>query len=468
MRSGKVKLSVLVVAMLLIGTVAVFAGGNQEGSSAGGASNTSITSAMTSGPGGYPAYTGGPTEITMWAWTSNENYSIDLFQKAYPNITVKWSNIGGGGTEYTKVLTATSAGSGLPDVIMSEYTYAPQFMEYGSFQAMNKWVPKALYLKYYPEVTLKWTALDGNIYGTPQDSGAMTMVYRRDVFDKYGLTVPKTWDEFAQQAQKLHAQTKSVGMISFPVNWILGPLGFVWQAGGKLFDYSDGKWYIDFTNPTAKKVFNYWAKLIADGSVKADMWWNSDWYKELTDGGAATVISGGWFPEWLQLNSKESSGKWGVAMVPQWDASNPHNGEMGGSGFYVSSQSKQAEASSLFVLWLNSAHESLVQLHDKSQLPVLWGKDFLTQVAPTLMDQKYDYFGGQQITKVSVDSLKQVDTAFTALPVMDFLSSSLQTELKAVLDGKKNTDTMLADWQTEVVDFMKKQGFNNLVVGQLP
>jgi multiple sugar transport system substrate-binding protein len=467
MISGRVQRTFFITAVLLFAAAVVFANGKQESGSSAASSDT-ITSAMTSGPGGYPAYSGGPAEITMWAWTSNENYSIDLFQKAYPNIKVKWSNIGAGNTEYNKVLTATSAGSGLPDVIMSEYTYAPQFMEYGSFQAMNKWVPKKLYLKYYPEVTLKWTALDGKIYGTPQDSGAMTMVYRKDVFDKYGLTVPKTWAEFAQQAEKLHSQAPNIGMLSFPRNWILGPLGFIWQAGGKLFDYADGKWYIDFTNPTAKKVFAYWAKLIGDGSVRADMWWNADWYKELTDGGAATVVSGGWFPEWLQLNSKESAGKWRVALVPQWDASKPQNGEMGGSGFYVSSQSKNPEAASLFTLWLNSAKESLVQLHDKSQLPVLWGKNFLTGVAPSLVDQPYKYFGGQQVTKVSVEALKQVNTAFTALPVMNYLSSSFEQQFKDVLDGKLSTDAMLQSWQDSVVAFMKKQGFNNLVVGQLP
>lgn len=420
------------------------------------------------GPGGYPAYTGKPVELTMWAWTSNENYSIDLFQKAYPGITVKWTNIGGGGNEYTKVLTATSAGSGLPDVIMSEYTYAPQFMDYGSFQAINKWVPEATYLKYYPAVTLKWTAMDGKIYGTPQDSGASTMVYRKDVFDKYGLTVPKTWAEFAVQAAKLHAANPNITMISWPRNWILGPLGFVWQAGGKLFDYANGKWYVNFTNPTALKVFNYWGKLLKDGSVKADMWWNADWYKELDDGGAATVVSGGWFPEWLQLNATTAAGKWRVALVPQWDASNPQNGEMGGSGFYVSSQCKNPEAAALFVLWLNSNKDSLVQLHDKSQLPILWSKVFTEQLAPALAETEYPYFGGQKITPVSVEAMRQVKTAFTALPVMDFVSSSQETELKKVLSGEVDMKTFLQNWQDAVVAFMKKQGITNMVVGQLP
>jgi len=417
------------------------------------------------GPGGYPAYTGGPVELTEWAWTSNENFSNDLFTKAYPNIKIKWTN---NGVPYAQILTATAAGSGLPDVIMSEYTYAPQFMTNGSFQPIDTWVPRDLYLKYYPEVTLKWCAMDGKIYGTPQDSGASTMVYRKDVFDKYGLKVPRTWAEFATEAAKLHARNPNVNMLSFPANWVLGPLGLVWQAGGKLFDYSNGKWYIDFTNPTAMKVFNFWGKLIRDKLVNADNWWNADWYKELADGKAATVVSGGWYPEWLQLNCKVPDGLWRVALVPQWDASKPQNGEMGGSGFYVSSQSKNPEAAALFVLWLNSAKESLVQLHDKSQLPILWSNTFTKVLAPELANQPYPYFGGQKVTPVSVTAMDQVKTAFTAIPIMDYVSSSYNDEFQKFLSGAEDITTFVKNWQDNVVAFMNKQGFNDLVVGQLP
>ena len=456
---------VLVAAALILATIPLFANGNKE---SGAAASSAGSATQATGPGGYPAYTGSKADLTMWAWTSNENFSIDAFQKQYPDITVKWSNIGGGTAEYTKVLTATSAGKGLPDVIMSEYTFAPQFMEFGTFQPINKWVPQSLYEKYFPAVTLKWTAMDGKIYGTPQDSGAMTMVYRKDIFDKYGLTVPKTWAEFQTDATKLHAADPSVTMTTFAKNWILWPMGVVWQAGGKLFDYANGKWYIDFTNPTAKKVINYWGDQIKAKTVAADMWWTADWYKELNDGKSATVISGGWFPEWLQLNAKGSSGLWRVATMPQWDASNPHNGEMGGSGFYVSSQSQNPEAAALFVLWLNSAKESLTYLHDKSQLPILWAKNFTDSLAPSLMQTEYPYFGGQKITEPSVQSLKEVDTAFTALPVMDFVQSSMQTEMQKAIDGTESWDQFLQNWQDNVVSFMKKQGFNNLVVGSLP
>jgi len=447
--------------LVIVALPGLFASGAKEGTTSGGAS----APVSATGPGGYPAYTGPPVQLTEWAWTSNENYSNDLFTKAYPDITIKWTN---NGVPYPQLLTATAAGSGLPDVIMSEYTYAPQFMTYGTFQDINKWVPQDLYLKYYPEVTLKWTSMNGKIYGTPQDSGAATMVYRKDIFDKYGLTVPKTWAEFEATAKKLHAADPSITALSFPANWVLGPLGLVWQAGGKLFDYSNGKWYIDFTNPTAMKVFNFWGKMIQEKLVAADNWWNADWYKELADGKTAMVVSGGWFPEWLQLNCKVPDGTWRVANVPQWDASKPIDGEMGGSGFYVSSQSKNPEAAALFVLWLNSAEASLVQLHDKSQLPILWSKTFTNVLAPKLAGQQYPYFGGQAITPVSVAGMSQVNTAFTAVPIMDYVSSSYNDEMQKFVKGGEDINTFVKNWQDGVVAFMKKQGFNNLVVGSLP
>ena len=60
-------------------------------------------------------------------------------------------------------------------------------------------------------------------------------------------------------------------------------------------------------------------------------------------------------------------------MFAQWNLSDAQ-GEMGGYRFCVDSQSKNAEAASLFVLWLNSQKDSLVQLYDKNQLPILVSK----------------------------------------------------------------------------------------------
>ncbi len=43
---------------------------------------------------------------------------------------------------------------------------------------------------------------DGGIYGLPQDSGPMALFYNKEVFDKYGIAVPTTWDEYVAAARE--------------------------------------------------------------------------------------------------------------------------------------------------------------------------------------------------------------------------------------------------------------------------
>ena len=52
-----------------------------------------------------------------------------------------------------------------------------------------------------------WDSVDvnGQLVGLPQDTGPMALFYNKTVFDKYQLTVPATWAQYAADAKKLHA-----------------------------------------------------------------------------------------------------------------------------------------------------------------------------------------------------------------------------------------------------------------------
>jgi len=412
----------------------------------------------------YPEYTGEPVTLTMWAWTSNENYSIEEFQKVYPDIQVQWENFG---VHYTKAQTAISAGSGLPDVLMAEYTFAPQFMDLGAFQPINEWLDRETFVKLYGESALAWCALDENIYGTPQDSGALALFYRKDIFDKYELKVPETWEEFAEQARKLHEAAPDLNFLTAPIGYILWWAGQVWEAGGKLFDYKDGNWYINFTNPTAQKVFEFWGELIDEGVIKLEMWWNPDWYNSLNEGKTAAVILGCWFSEWLRYNAPDSAGLWRVAIPPQWDPSDPHNGMLGGSGFYVTSHSKNPEAAAIFVNWLNSHPESLKCLHKYSNLPVMVSTRY-EEVLDEISGPD-EFFGGQNATELLWEAHKMVDTAFVALPIVSNLDESISSLLQDYYDGKiEKFADILPMWEEKAISTMEEFGYDNVIVGELP
>ena len=72
--------------------------------------------------------------------------------------------------------------------------------------------------------------------------------------------------------------------------------------------------------------------------IDLDMWWSADWYA-INEGRTASILIGAWFAEWLKLNAPDTAGNV-VAMPPQWDLDEPHNGVTGGSGFYVTAHSQ--------------------------------------------------------------------------------------------------------------------------------
>ena len=84
------------------------------------------------------------------------------------------------------------------------------------------------------------------------------------------------------QARKFKAAAPELEFNAPPLGYALWWVGLVWQSGAKMFDYHDGNWYIDFTNPVAEQVFEFWGELIDDGIINPTMWWNADWYNSST------------------------------------------------------------------------------------------------------------------------------------------------------------------------------------------
>ncbi len=409
----------------------------------------------------YPKYTGGPVTLTVWSWVPNIQDSIDLFEKAYPDIKINLVNVGGAGPTYSKLLSSTTSGAGLPDVTQIEYTFLPQFIDYGTVRNISQWVSQ--YKDLFPAWAWESVSRDGKVYGIPQDGGALAYFYRKDIFDKYGLTVPKTWSEFEQEAIALHSKDPNVYIADFEENYFMLFAALVWQDGATMFDYKNGNYYVDFTNPTAMKLINFWGNLINKGVVPADFAWSSDWYNFIAKGNLAAFISGAWMPTFLTDLAKTSAGEWRVALLPQWNPEEPQNGNVGGSAFCVTTQSKHPEAAALFALWINSQPDSVKDLYVDS---MLWPVANAFSGEINELDTPNAFFGGQKIMGVLNQAAQQVKFYFGWLPVMNYVQSEFQTQVVNAASGKQSWEDVLKNMQTKVVSFMKTQGYNNIIVGQ--
>ncbi|MFJ9633929.1 ABC transporter substrate-binding protein [Streptomyces sp. NPDC101175] len=395
-----------------------------------------------------------PTELTFWTWIDLKK-QVAMFEEKYPNIKVKIVNAGQSADEYKKLRTALKAGQGAPDVVQIGLDTL------GAFVITKDLLDLAPYgvadLKDdYVAWTWKQVSAGDKVYALPQDTGPMGMLYRKDVFDHYGLKVPKTWEEFAEQGRKLHAANPHISMTNLPDNDSPNLLGLAWQAGARPFKVNGTNVTIGVNSAKMKQLADFWSPLVQQGIVSADPDFNNDWYAGLTKGTYATWVTAGWAPLFLEGAAAKSSGKWRVAPIPQWSDGQSVSGNWGGSTNAVTVQTKHPEAAAALAMFINHDKKSSLSLaNDLSLFPPLQS----TLSNPEFTGRASDFFGGQKVNQLFSEYSQMVSPDFQWSPFNDYVTNSYNTTFGTALNRKTSLSDALNAWQTDLTTYARKQGF---------
>ena len=391
-------------------------------------------------------------ELTYWTWTPSGEAQADAFMKEYPNIKVKVVNAGTATDEYTKLRNAIAAGSGAPDVAQVEYYALQQFALGDGLVDLSKFGFGDLEDSYTPS-TWSAVAINDGIYGLPQDSGPLVMMYNQSVLDAAGIAVPTTWDEYVAAAETLHTAD--------PTKYITNDAGdpgfaqpLIWQAGGTPYKIDGTNVTIDLQDEGAKRWADTWNQMLEPGLLADIPTWSDDWWKALGNDSIATIITGAWMPGILEGSVPEGAGKWRVAPVPSYDGS-ATTAENGGSAQSVISQTKNPALAAAFVRWLNSSEESVAVFLKFGGFPStvadLHSDEWLNQ-AP-------DYFGGQEINKVLLTAAENVSTDWSYLPFQVYANSVFPDTVGASYVSKSDLNVGLKAWQEQLINYGNSQGF---------
>jgi multiple sugar transport system substrate-binding protein len=211
----------------------------------------------------------------------------------------------------------------------------------------------------FDDTTLKATRFEGKVYGIPQDFAPLMLFYRVDVFKKYGLAVPTTWDQYAQEAKTLRQKAPKVSMTNFDAadpGWFTG---LVQQAGADWWTPHGTTWHVDINGDASKKVAAYWETLVKDGDIQKNPSFSPQWNKQMNDGTLATWISGAWAPAQLGGIAPATKGKWAAAPLPAWSAGDRTTGIWGGSATTVTTDSKHPAEAAQFAAWMNTDNDAV-------------------------------------------------------------------------------------------------------------
>jgi multiple sugar transport system substrate-binding protein len=394
--------------------------------------------------------------LTFWTWLPKMDQEVTLFEQSHPDITIQVVNAGQGAADYQKLRTAFKAGSGAPDLAQVEYQVLPSFEVTKNLTDISGYGAAGVKADYAASTWSQVT--QGNaIYAIPQDIGPMGLVYRKDIFTKYNIAVPKTWDEFATAAQQLHAADPKISITDLPPGDPGEIEGLFWQAGAQHFSLQGSdSLKVSIDDQATQRVAQYWQNLIAKNYVATDADFTDQWYKALSTGTYATWITAAWGPLFLQGIAKGTDGDWAVAPLPAWTAGQASSAMWGGSTTAVTSQSKHPKEAAEFAIWLNHDPAAVKLLATQQNLyPALTsyvqGSDFQSQTL--------SLFGDQQINAVFSDAATHVPANWQWSPFQDYVYTQFQNTVGKAMTSKGSWVNALNTLQSAVVGYAKQQGF---------
>ncbi|MFJ5848406.1 ABC transporter substrate-binding protein [Streptomyces sp. NPDC092903] len=391
-------------------------------------------------------------KVTVWAWEPTLKKVAADFEKKYPAVDVELVNAGTGDKQYTALQNAMAAGSGAPDVAQVEYYALGQFAIAESVEDLAPYGARKYGKTFTPG---PWDAVtqDKAVYALPMDSGPMAFFYNKKVFDKHGVKVPTTWDEYVEAARTLHKADPKV-FITNDTGDAGATTSLIWQAGGHPYKADGTNVGVAFDDAGTKKYTATWQKLL-DGKLVAPISsWSDAWYKGLADGSLATLSIGAWMPANLTSGVPAASGDWRVAPLPQWTKGDRTSAENGGSSLAVPKAAKNKELAYAFTEFATTgagASTRVAQGAFPATRADLESKAFL--------DAPFPYFGGQKANQVFAESARNVGADWSYLPYQVYANSIFNdTAGKAYVSSTTLSDGLKA-WQDASVKYGRDQGF---------
>lgn len=186
------------------------------------------------------------------------------------------------------------------------------------------------------------TSLDGKVYAIQFGTNNLALFYRKDVFEKYGLTPPKTWAELLEVCEKLKSVQDETGMYPIGVAAVNTEeltfqfLPFLWSNNATL---------LELDTPQAVEALKLWVTLLEKGYAPQDVLTWGQGADPLIGGQVAMMVNGPWIIPLLQQEGIDFD----VAPLPAPKEGMPVIVPTGGETFGINVASNKIDAAWEFI-----------------------------------------------------------------------------------------------------------------------
>ena len=202
------------------------------------------------------------TEITLSWWgndTRNEYTleAVSLFEAAYPEIKVKCSYSEWSGYESRNQVRMISGNE--TDVMQINVgwlkTYSKDGTGYYDIEKLSEYVD----LSNFSDQMLKYGRMNGVLNAIPIAMNAETVYINKTVYDKYGLDIPKTWDDFFKAAKVMKGDEVYPLAGANKSIWLY-TIAYAEQVLGKQIVNSDSK--LVFDKDDLKVMMDFYIRMV--------------------------------------------------------------------------------------------------------------------------------------------------------------------------------------------------------------
>jgi sorbitol/mannitol transport system substrate-binding protein len=313
-------------------------------------------------------------------------------------------------------------------------------------------------------------SVDGKLYAAPFYGESSFVMYRKDLMEKAGLTMPEapTWEFIADAARKMTDRTNDINGICLrgKAGWGENTAFLTTLANSYGARWFDENWKPQFDQPEWKNAIQFYVDLMKDA-------------------GPSGASSNG-FNENLALFQQGKCGMWIDATVAASFVSDPKNSTVADKVGYalapdtgmgkranwlwawslaVPAGTQKAEAAQKFISWATS----------KDYANLVAGKEGWANVPPGTRTSLYsnaEYQKAAPFAKLTIDSINAADPSkptvkpvpytgvqFVAIPEFQGLGTTVGQIFSAALAGQTSVDEALKQAQEVAVSTMTEGGY---------
>tara|TARA_R110002096_G_scaffold43364_14_gene116814 strand:- start:1221 stop:2489 length:1269 start_codon:yes stop_codon:yes gene_type:complete len=302
--------------------------------------------------------------------------NIEGFTAANPGTSVEWLKVSDVPGDSRKLyVTGLMAKSPTPDVFAIDVIWAGEFAQRGWLEPLNDYLSADTIAAYNPSF-LSAATVDGKVFAAPLYVDGTHLFYRSDLLEKYGIPVPKTWEEVIAASKTVMEGEGNPQLYGFVSMWakieglFMNWLSFTGGNGASFFD-ADGN--VAVNSPESIAATQTMVDMIYKDKIVPDsiLTMKPDDARTLFQQGRAVFLMVQDFV-YAPLSAPDSpvAGKFDFTRNPYF-AAHPegYSTAMGGWLLAVNANSENKEAAAKLVEYFTSYEAQLTAAIDENRAP---------------------------------------------------------------------------------------------------